>query len=296
VGEPLYVTVQVLSVDDKRLHVFHRLHRGRRQQLIATGRTDVPARRHRRRQGRDHADAALRAKLDILAQGACGPCPRPPKPAPVGSRAALSAAMPKIVDHAQRRDEIATSPVRWSPTMVSSRLRWRALPVPRAIRPAWWRITTTPSRTLFWPRCAYLAAHRGAPDSRTAGQRANLLTSCPRRCRSMRSASPSAPSGWLLGTGVRRQEAQASERLGASRVHAPVRALPRRSIGRTGQRWPHARDQVLRSVVIHQRIDRQRRHEPARLAGRREQVAQLDLHLDLARRFAKPAHLKSKGK
>lgn len=36
VGEPLYVTTQVLAVDDKRLHVFHRLFRGDAT-LIATG-------------------------------------------------------------------------------------------------------------------------------------------------------------------------------------------------------------------------------------------------------------------
>jgi carnitine 3-dehydrogenase len=37
VGEPLYVTTQLLSVDDKRLHVFHRLHRARDGAMIATG-------------------------------------------------------------------------------------------------------------------------------------------------------------------------------------------------------------------------------------------------------------------
>jgi carnitine 3-dehydrogenase len=36
-GEPLYVTTQVLGLDDKRLHVFHRLHRGRDDAVIATG-------------------------------------------------------------------------------------------------------------------------------------------------------------------------------------------------------------------------------------------------------------------
>jgi carnitine 3-dehydrogenase len=35
-GEPLYVTVQVLAADDKRLHVFQRLHRSRDDKLIAT--------------------------------------------------------------------------------------------------------------------------------------------------------------------------------------------------------------------------------------------------------------------
>jgi carnitine 3-dehydrogenase len=37
VGEPLYATTQLLEVDDKRLHVFHRLYRRRDQAQIATG-------------------------------------------------------------------------------------------------------------------------------------------------------------------------------------------------------------------------------------------------------------------
>jgi carnitine 3-dehydrogenase len=37
IGQPLYVTTQVLGVDDKRLHVFHRLHRGSDDRMIATG-------------------------------------------------------------------------------------------------------------------------------------------------------------------------------------------------------------------------------------------------------------------
>jgi carnitine 3-dehydrogenase len=36
-GEQLYVTTQLLKVDEKRLHVLHRLHRGRDDALIATG-------------------------------------------------------------------------------------------------------------------------------------------------------------------------------------------------------------------------------------------------------------------
>ena len=36
-GDSLYVTTQLLAVDDKRLHVLHRLHRGRDNALIATG-------------------------------------------------------------------------------------------------------------------------------------------------------------------------------------------------------------------------------------------------------------------
>jgi carnitine 3-dehydrogenase len=36
-GESLYVTAQLLSVDEKRLHLLHRLHRSRDDRLIATG-------------------------------------------------------------------------------------------------------------------------------------------------------------------------------------------------------------------------------------------------------------------
>ena len=37
VSEPLYVTTQVLALDEKRFHIFHRLYRGRDNTLIATG-------------------------------------------------------------------------------------------------------------------------------------------------------------------------------------------------------------------------------------------------------------------
>jgi carnitine 3-dehydrogenase len=37
VSEPLYVTTQVLALDEKRFHIFHRLYRGRDNALIATG-------------------------------------------------------------------------------------------------------------------------------------------------------------------------------------------------------------------------------------------------------------------
>jgi carnitine 3-dehydrogenase len=65
VGEPLYVTTQVLSVDDKRLHVFHRLHRDSDHALIATGEqmhlfVDTAASKAA------SMDAALRGKLEAL--------------------------------------------------------------------------------------------------------------------------------------------------------------------------------------------------------------------------------------
>ncbi|HMK86847.1 MAG TPA: 3-hydroxyacyl-CoA dehydrogenase NAD-binding domain-containing protein [Steroidobacteraceae bacterium] len=37
VGEPLYATTQVLSLDEKRLHMFHRLYRARDEAMIASG-------------------------------------------------------------------------------------------------------------------------------------------------------------------------------------------------------------------------------------------------------------------
>jgi carnitine 3-dehydrogenase len=35
-GEPLYITAQLLGMDDKRVHVFQRMHRGRDDKQIAT--------------------------------------------------------------------------------------------------------------------------------------------------------------------------------------------------------------------------------------------------------------------
>jgi carnitine 3-dehydrogenase len=61
----VHVTTQILSVDDKRLHVFHRLHRGRDSALIATGEqmhlhVDTAAAKA------TPMSAALRGKLDSL--------------------------------------------------------------------------------------------------------------------------------------------------------------------------------------------------------------------------------------
>ncbi len=50
VGDALYVTTQVLGTDDKRLHVFHRLHRRGDDTLHRNGGTDAPARGHGARQ------------------------------------------------------------------------------------------------------------------------------------------------------------------------------------------------------------------------------------------------------
>jgi carnitine 3-dehydrogenase len=86
VGEPLYSTIQVLALDDKRLHVFHRLHRKRDDVLIATGeqmhlfvdtvKTKAAV-----------MDSALRAKLESVRQAhASQPVPDEAGK-PVGSRA-----------------------------------------------------------------------------------------------------------------------------------------------------------------------------------------------------------------
>jgi carnitine 3-dehydrogenase len=86
VGEDLYATTQVLGVDDKRLHVFHRLYRRRDDALIASGEqmhlhvdTTVPK--------TVPMDPGVRAKLETLrqAQAKLGVPPEAGKP--VGSRA-----------------------------------------------------------------------------------------------------------------------------------------------------------------------------------------------------------------
>src|SRR5271165_1128466 len=76
-GEPLYVTAQVLVADDKRLHVFLRAHRGRDDKQTATAEqmylhVDTVAAKA------SPADAAVRAKLQSIAQAHAG-LPRPPE-------------------------------------------------------------------------------------------------------------------------------------------------------------------------------------------------------------------------
>jgi carnitine 3-dehydrogenase len=86
VGEDLYATTQILAVDDKRLHVFHRLYRRRDDALIASG-----------EQMHLHVDTAqpkavpmeagLRAKLETLRQAHTKLGAPPEAGKPVGSRA-----------------------------------------------------------------------------------------------------------------------------------------------------------------------------------------------------------------
>jgi carnitine 3-dehydrogenase len=82
-GEPLYVTTQLLGVDDKRLHVFHRMHRGRDDKQIATAEqmylhVDTAAAKAA------PADSKIRAKLESIRGGHAG-LPLPPEAGrPVG--------------------------------------------------------------------------------------------------------------------------------------------------------------------------------------------------------------------
>jgi carnitine 3-dehydrogenase / betainyl-CoA thioesterase len=76
-GEPLYVTTQLLGVDDKRLHVLHRMHRGRDGMEIATAEqmylhVDTAAAKAA------PADAAIRAKLESIRDRHSG-LPIPPE-------------------------------------------------------------------------------------------------------------------------------------------------------------------------------------------------------------------------
>jgi carnitine 3-dehydrogenase len=85
-GDALYVTTQVLGVDDKRLHVFHRLHRRGDDELLATGEqmhlhVDMASAKAA------PANAAVRGKLEALrAAHAALPAPHDAG-RPVGSRA-----------------------------------------------------------------------------------------------------------------------------------------------------------------------------------------------------------------
>src|SRR5579871_3102545 len=87
VGEQLYATTQVLGLDDKRLHLFHRLFRARDQVEIASGEqlhlhVDTAAARA------VAMDGELRARLAAV-ERAHAQLPRPPEAGqPVGRRAA----------------------------------------------------------------------------------------------------------------------------------------------------------------------------------------------------------------
>ncbi len=61
VNEPLEVTTQVLALDDKRLHVFHRLYRTTRYDAARHRRADAPARRYGEPQGNTHARCGAHA-------------------------------------------------------------------------------------------------------------------------------------------------------------------------------------------------------------------------------------------
>jgi carnitine 3-dehydrogenase len=66
-GETVYVTTQLLGVDDKRLHVFLRLHRGRDETLIATA-EQLHLHVDTARAKATAVDSGVRAKLDAIRQ------------------------------------------------------------------------------------------------------------------------------------------------------------------------------------------------------------------------------------
>ena len=148
-------TTQVLAVDDKRLHVFHRCIAAATTSLIATG-----------EQMHLHVDTAA-AKAAAMDRGAAraarGDPARARRAAATGRRRApdRAAAAKHWADDAQDRrscpaargDRAGGVPGRRR-LMASSRPPWRASPARPATRPAWWRITTTRSRTSSSRRCA----------------------------------------------------------------------------------------------------------------------------------------------
>ena len=85
-GDALYVTTQVLGADDKRLHVFHRLHRRGDDRLLATGEqlhlhVDTTCAKAA------PVDAAVRGKLEALRAAHAALSAPPDLSSSVGSRA-----------------------------------------------------------------------------------------------------------------------------------------------------------------------------------------------------------------
>jgi hypothetical protein len=181
--------------------------------------------------------------------------PRPRKPAGATSdqqpsvARPLTRAMPKIVDHAERRDEIAHVACQVSRPW----LRAGHGGAHRARRRLHHRhggaLLSSPSRTSFSPRCADPARiEQRSPVSATSGE-ANLLACCPNRCRSMRSASPNAPSGWPSGGRCPPTRSSSASTPGCTASTCACSSAASPSTGRSGAWPPTVRDQVLRSVV-----------------------------------------------
>jgi carnitine 3-dehydrogenase len=85
-GDALYVTTQVLGADDKRLHVFHRLHRRGDDTLLATG-EQMHLHVDMKSAKAAPADGAVREQLEAL-RAAHAALPAPGDMGkPVGSRA-----------------------------------------------------------------------------------------------------------------------------------------------------------------------------------------------------------------
>ena len=63
--EPLYVTTQILGLDDKRVHLFHSLHRRRDDRLVATG-EQLYLHVNRAAPKASPMDAAVRQRLENL--------------------------------------------------------------------------------------------------------------------------------------------------------------------------------------------------------------------------------------
>jgi carnitine 3-dehydrogenase len=86
VGEDLYTTTQILGVDDKRLHVFHRLYRRRDDALIASG-EQMHLHVDTTQPKTVAMDAGLRARLETLRQAHAKLGVPTEAGKPVGSRA-----------------------------------------------------------------------------------------------------------------------------------------------------------------------------------------------------------------
>ena len=212
--EPLYVTTRVLEVDDKRVRLFHSLHRAARRRARRHRRADLPARRaaaRRRRWMRRSANAlsALQAAQAQPARAGQGRAGRQ-------ARGRLTGALQSLrnADAQDRRSRAAPRRDRAGRLPGGRAVRFRPGD-DRAHRPRGGLYDRHGGALLRHQAghhhrgpAAHPAAHRGTPDPRADGAEPDLLDAAHRSAADRRdSATPSARSGSHSGARCRRTSA-----------------------------------------------------------------------------------------
>ena len=243
--EPLYVTTQMLELDAKRVRLLPLA-----CIAAATRRWSPPPSRcmFTWTPGRHAAPmtTAVRREARSDSRAAHAGLPAPPEARPERSPpGGAASAMPKIVDHEQRRDEIALVACR-----VVAECGFEQATIARIARAAGYT-TGMVAHYFDTKQDIIIAALRlmlRRIDERllrnSEGERPELLASAHGDAARRRGALHRVRVlDRILGAGHRRQAPEARQRLGAPRVPAPLRALPLAAPGRNGRSWPaEARD------------------------------------------------------